>query len=264
MTRPADPGHAREPGHARVRVDDQGIATLTITNARSLNVLSTPVIEDLRRALAGLRARDDVRVLIMRGSGEKAFIAGADIDEMAGLDGASGRAFISRLRALCDDLRDFPAPVIARLAGWCLGGGLEVALSCDLRIGGAGSRYGMPEVRLGIPSVIHAALLPRLIGASRATWLLLTGEDVDAATALDWGLIQKLAGPGELDAAVDGTARGLAALGPLAVRQQKRLLRSWEDVPLPQAMDESVTAFGEAFATGEPQRFMRAFRDRRR
>ncbi|MFB4298189.1 enoyl-CoA hydratase [Actinomadura sp. NTSP31] len=248
---------------SEVQMDEKGIATLTITHAHSMNILSTPVIEDVRQALAGLHTRNDIKVLVIRGSGDKAFIAGADIDEMAALDNASARTFITRLRALCDDLRNFPTPVIARLAGWCLGGGLEVALSCDLRIGDTNSRYGMPEVKLGIPSVIHAALLPRLIGASRATWLLLTGEDIDASTALSWGLIQKLAPPEALDLAVDDTARTLAALGPQALRQQKRLLRSWEDLPLPQAVDESVAAFGEAFTTGEPQQFMQAFRKRR-
>ncbi|MGW6397671.1 enoyl-CoA hydratase [Streptomyces sp. NPDC055134] len=252
------------PRHARIHVDDNGIATLTITHAKSLNILGTPVIQDLVEAVDQLRARDDVRVLVLRGTGDKAFIGGADIYEMAGLDNESAKAFISRLRGLCDALREFPVPVIARISGSCLGGGLEVALACDLRLGTDDSQYGMPEVKVGIPSVIHAALLPRLVGNSRATWLLLTGENIDAATAHDWGLIQELVPAADVDAAVDRTARGLAALGPDVIRQQKRLLRSWEDLPLTQAIDETVDVFGRAFTTGEPQKYMDEFKNRKR
>lgn len=250
--------------HAHVELDECGVATLTITEAKSVNILSTPVIQDLTAALAALRARDDVRVLVLRGTGDKAFVGGADIHEMAGLDPDSGRRFISRLRELCDAVRDFPLPVIARLAGYCLGGGLELALACDLRIGSEDSRYGMPEVKVGIPSVIHAALLPRLIGLSRSTWLLLTGENIDAATAREWGLVQQLVPADGLDTAVATTAHGLAALGPSVMRQQKELLRSWEERPLTESVDASVDAFGTAFATGEPRRYMASFINRSR
>src|SRR5438046_7155429 len=115
-------------------------------------------------------------------------IGGADIKEMAKLDQASADAFITRLRDLCEAVRQFPAPVIARLPGWCLGGGLEVAAACDFRIAAHDAMFGMPEVKVGIPSVIHAALLPRLIGWGRARWLVMTAENIDAPTALAGGV----------------------------------------------------------------------------
>ncbi len=134
-------------------------------------------------------ATSDIRVVILAGQSEKSMIGGADIKEMAKLDQKSAEAFITRLRDLCEAVRNFPAPVIARMPGWCLGGGLEVAAACDFRIAAHDAMFGMPEVRVGIPSVIHAALLPRLIGWGRARWLVMTAENIDAPTALGWGLV---------------------------------------------------------------------------
>ena len=250
--------------HAGVTVDDRGVATLTIREAGSLNILGTPVINDLRAAVAALAGRDDVRALVVAGAGEKGFVGGADIKEMVTLQRASGEAFINGLRALCEALRLFPAPVIARMPGWCLGGGLELALACDLRIAADNGHFGMPEVRVGIPSVIHAALLPRLVGQSRANWLLLTGEVIDAAEALSWGLVNRVVPLAELDAEVARVAGILAECGPVAMRQQKRLLREWEDQPLDTAIGNSVAEFGSAFDTGEPQHHMQTFLNRKR
>lgn len=250
--------------HAEVKVDEAGIATLTIANAGSLNILGTPVITELTEAIAALRGNDDVRVLVLRGTGDKGFIGGADIKEMASLTRATGEAFISGLRGLCDSLRHFPAPVIARMPGWCLGGGLEVALACDIRIASMTAQLGMPEVKVGIPSVIHATLLPRLIGNARATWLLLTGEIVGAEEALSWGLVHKVMPAAELDAEVDRVATQFAEFGATVVRQQKRLLREWEDQPLDTSISNSIGEFGSAFDTGEPQRYMNAFLERKR
>ncbi|MDU1691625.1 MAG: enoyl-CoA hydratase, partial [Bradyrhizobium sp.] len=173
-------------------------------------------------------------------------------------------AFITRLAELCDAVRTFPAPVIARLPGWCLGGGLEVAAACDLRVAAHDAKFGMPEVRVGIPSVIHAALLPRLIGWGRTRWLLLTAETVDAPTALAWGLVDAVALAGELDAAVEKAVASLLACGPHALRAQKALLRQWEDLPLKDAIELSVGTFGRAFLTDEPKRLMQGFIDRKR
>ena len=203
-------------------------------------------------------------MLVLRGSGDKAFIGGADIHEMAELVPATAEQFIGRLKELCDALRRVPVPVIARLPGWCLGGGLEVAMACDLRIGSDDARYGMPEVRVGIPSVIHAALMPRLIGQSPAAWMLLTGETVDAATALSWGLVHRTVPLAELDSAVERCARLLAGLGPQVLRQQKALLRSWETLSLDDAIAASVSEFGRAFSTAEPKTYMAAFVNRKR
>ena len=250
--------------HSLIALDAHGIATLTIRDAGVLNILSSPVINDLTAAVQALSARPELRVLVLRGSGERAFIGGADIREMATLDPAGARAFITRLKQLCEAVRRCPAPTIARLAGHALGGGLEVALACDLRIADAGAHFGMPEVAVGIPSVIHAALLPRLVGDSRARWLLLSGESIDAPTALAWGLVQELCESGTLDARIAARAQRLAGFGPAALRQQKALLRDWESQPLDAAIDATVAAFGQAFETGEPQQHMQAFLQRPR
>ncbi len=248
-----------ETPYSHTIIDDNGVGTLTIVNARTLNILSSPVILDLTDALKRLAADPALRVLVLRGSGDKAFIGGADINEMAALDPAGAEQFISRLRGLCDAVRDMPMPTIARLAGYTLGGGLEVALACDLRIADRNARFGMPEVKVGIPSVIHAAMMPRLIGQARTSWMLLTGDLIDAATAEQWGLVYPLAGIGQLDATIAATADALAALGPAALSQQKALMRHWEDATLDDAIAATVPQFGRAFTTGEPQRFMAAF-----
>ncbi|WP_258127484.1 enoyl-CoA hydratase [Achromobacter anxifer] len=250
--------------HARAEIEASGIATLTMLDAGALNILSSPVIHGLRDALAWLRADESVRVLVLQGASDRAFVAGADIAEMAALDEQAARGFISSLRDLCNDVRHFPAPVIARIPGWCLGGGLEFALACDLRICADHASFGMPEVKVGIPSVIHAALMPRLIGAANGAWMLLTGDLIDARRACDWGLVNAAVPAAELDDAVRKLAEGFAALGPAVLRQQKRLLRRWETMDVDEAIEDSVAEFGAAFNTGEPQKFMNQFLESKR
>jgi enoyl-CoA hydratase/carnithine racemase len=243
---------------------ENGIATLTICNAGPLNIMNSAVISGVREGLEQLAKDASIRVLIVRGTGEKSMIGGADIKEMATLDQASAEKFITGLRDLCEAARQFPAPVIARLRGWCLGGGLEFAAACDLRIASEGAKFAMPEVRVGIPSVIHAALLPRLIGWGRARWLILTAATVDAPTALNWGLVDQVAPEADLDSAIETVAKAIAECGPEAMRSQKALLRQWEELPLTESVNLSVGVFGKSFLTGEPQHHMRAFLDRRK
>lgn len=250
--------------HALAAVDDAGIGTLCLREAGALNIIGSAAIGELTRALRTLGTEARLRVLVLRGSGERAFIGGADIGEMATLAPASAQTFIRALAGLCEAVRALPVPVIARLAGWCLGGGLEVAAACDLRLADATARFGMPEVKVGIPSVIHAALLPRLVGQARADWLLLTGETIDAAQAQAWGLVHEACPAGALDALVGERAAALAALPPRALQRQKRLLQHWQAVPLAQAVQDSVADFAAAFATGEPQQHMGAFLARKR
>ena len=245
--------------HALATVDAAGIGTLTLTDAGVLNIVGSAAIADLRQALSTLSALPALRVLVLRGSGERAFIGGADIGEMATLNPATAEAFITRLAGLCDAVGEVPVPVIARLAGWCLGGGLEVALACDLRLADDTAMFGMPEVKVGIPSVIHAALLPRLIGHARATALLLCCENIDAAQAEAWGLVHERCAAGDLDAQVMRRATALAALPPMALRQQKRLLRHWQTVPVAQAVRDSIGEFALAYTSGEPQALMGEF-----
>jgi enoyl-CoA hydratase len=243
-------------------VRDGSLVTIELVNSKTLNIVGSGAISELTDAFRSID--DDVRVVVLRGSGEKAFIGGADINEMVGLDQSSAEAFIRRLAALCEAIRQCPVPVIARLAGYCLGGGLEVAMCCDLRIAEESAKFGMPEVAVGIPSVIHSALMPALIGASHATWLLLTGETIDAATAAGWGLVHEVTGTLELDARIAELTGKLTGFGPHAVRQQKRLLNKWFDMTIHGAIEDSVEQFGLAFLTGEPQQHMRAFLSRKR
>jgi len=244
--------------------DPRGVVHLTICNAGSLNILGSAVINAVREGLETLAADRDIRVLVIAGESEKSMIGGADIKEMARLDQASAERFISGLRDLCDAVRTFPGPVVARMPGWCLGGGLEFDAACDFRIAAHNAKFGMPEVRVGIPSVIHAALLPRLIGWGRARWLLMTAENIDAPTALAWGLIDVVAPEGGLDAAVEKTVAALLECAPEALRAQKDLIRQWEELPLKESVDLSIGVFGRSFLTGEPQRLMQGFIDRKR
>jgi enoyl-CoA hydratase len=243
---------------------DGGVVTIEVINSKSLNIIGSGAIDELTEAFRALGQDDDVRVVVLRGAGESAFIGGADINEMVTLDPSSGEAFIRRLAGFCEAIRECPVPVIARLAGWCLGGGLEVAMCCDLRIAESGAKFGMPEIAVGIPSVIHAALMPALIGASHAAWLLLTGETIDATTAASWGLVHEVVDTDALDVRIAALTGRLAGFGPQAVRQQKRLLNKWFDMTTQGAIEDSVEQFGLAFLTGEPQQHMQAFLARKR
>lgn len=250
--------------HCGIDRDPRGVARLTICNAGPLNILNSAAIRDVREGLQLLSTERELRAIVVAGQSEKSMIGGADIKEMATLDQASAEIFITGLRDLCEAARLCPVPVIARIPGWCLGGGLEFAAACDFRIAAHDSRFAMPEVKVGIPSVIHAALLPRLIGWGRARWLIMTAATIDAQTALHWGLVDVVAPEGGLDAAVDATVEAILQCGPEAMRSQKHLLRQWEDLPLQQSVDISIGVFGEAYLTGEPQRLMRDFIHRKR
>jgi enoyl-CoA hydratase/carnithine racemase len=250
--------------HCGLDRDSRGVVHLTICNAGSLNILNSAVITAVREGIEKLAGDRTIRVLVLAGESEKSMIGGADIKEMATLDQTSAEAFISRLRDLCEAVRAFPAPVIARMPGWCLGGGLEVAAACDFRVAAHDAKFGMPEVRVGIPSVIHAALLPRLIGSGRARWLVMTADNIDAPTALSWGLVDVLAPPDGLDGSVEHVVKMLLECGAEALRSQKALLRQWEELPLTEAVNVSVGLFGKSFLTDEPKRLMQGFIDRKR
>jgi enoyl-CoA hydratase len=250
--------------HAVVRREGT-TATVELIDAKSMNVLGTPMIRDLTAAVHFVSEKSGVRVIVLRGHGNKSFMGGGDLFEMVTLDYRLGERFIRGLKGLGDAISMARQPVIARLQGWCLGGGLEVALACDLRISAASSTYGMPEVAVGIPSVIQSALLPRLIGESRASYFLLSCENIDAATALDWGLVHEVVPDEALDARIAALADRLGSFGPEVLNQQKRLLHKWREMSTQGAIEDSVTEFGRAFDTGEPQWFMGEFiEDKRR
>jgi enoyl-CoA hydratase/carnithine racemase len=240
------------------------VARVTIENATKINTLDSQLMIAFIEAVEALSARDDLRAVVLTGAGDKAFIGGANIFEMATLDAEHAEAFITLVHRCCNALRELPVPVIARVNGYALGAGLEVAAACDLRVASSNAVFGMPEVKVGIPSVVEAALLPGLIGWGRTRELLLFGENIDAATALSWGLVEQVVEPAALDAAVERRLEALLAAGPQAVRLQKKLIRDWENMSLSQAVRAGIESFKQAYATDEPTRMMAEFAKRRR
>jgi len=250
--------------HSTITCDDRGVYTLRITDAKSINVLGSAVIKGLTQAVDWIAAQTDARAVVLRGTGEKAFVGGADIYEMAGLDSSTAQAFITNLRLLCEAVRNTPVPTVARIPGFCLGAGLELAAVCDIRVASDQARFGMPEVQVGIPSVIHACLLPSLVGQGAANWLLLSGESMDAEQALRWGFIQFMSTADQLDQLVERTVASIVSGAPRAVRSQKALIRFWEESTINAGLDRSVAAFGAAFDTQEPRQYMAKFLTRKK
>jgi len=237
---------------------------LTVARSEKMNILDSAALAEIRSALARIADDDTARAVILSGSGGKAWIGGADINEMVSLNCETARAFITGLHTVCQALRELPVPVIASIDGVCLGAGLEIAACCDLRIATLASRFGMPEVQVGIPSVIEAALLPRLIGAGRARDLVMTGRIIDADEASAWGLVERIDSDQDLATVVDERIAMILNAGPKAVRSQKALCRSWEELPLSQAIQASIDAFHDAYLADEPQVYMQRFLRRRR
>ncbi len=257
-----------ENARVHVRLDErkQGVvATVTIDNARRLNAMNGALMSALADTMTRLAGDAALRAVVLAGAGPKAFTAGADINEMASIENAGqARAFILRLHRCCDAIRDLPVPVIARIHGYCFGAGLEIAAACDVRIASEAATFGMQEVKIGIPSVIEAALLPPLIGWGRTREILLLGETFTAADALAWRLVERVVAPAALDRAVEEWIGKLLTSAPRAVRLQKRLIRQWEDLPLSAAIAAGIDAFAAAYETDEPITAMQAFLDAKR
>ena len=221
-----------------VEVEREGpVARIFLNRPEKANALTSPMLAELRGAL---RAVDPaVRVVVVSGRG-KTFCGGADTAELKSLTPATAGAFVERIHHVCAAIRELPVPVLARLHGAVIGAGLEIAAACDLRVAAEGTKFAMPEVRLGIPSVVEAALLPRLVGSGRAAWLVLTGEAIDARRALEWGLIE-------------GIGDGAAVLGhllagePRALAMQKQLLQLWDEASLATSVAASIERFSQAY-----------------
>jgi len=249
--------------------DDRGaVARIVIDNRDRINVLDSDLITQLISGVNDLAGDQRLRVLVITGAGDKAFIGGADINEMSTLaaagESSSAKEFITILHEACRELRRFPVPVIGRINGYCLGAGLEIAASCDMRVAAAQAIFGMPEVKVGIPSVIEAALLPRLIGWGRTAELVFTGESISAADALAWGLVERVASADQLDREVEQLTESILNAGPRAIRLQKELMREWERLPIEEAIERGAESFAAAYETDEPLRFMQRFLNRKR
>ena len=235
------------------------VAVVTVDNRARLNCLSTPLIIALAEAFARLGDDPTLRAVILTGAGDRAFIGGADLNELGALNPDSARLFITRLHQACGAIRDCPVPVIGRIGGFCLGAGLELAASCDFRAAAEGAQFGMPEVAMGIPSVIEAALLPGLIGWGKTREMLITGALYSAAEALSMGLVQKLAPAAGLDAAVEDWLAAICRAQPLAVRAQKALMNRWQRVSVEEGIFAGIDALSEAYKTDEPRTAIAAF-----
>jgi len=246
------------------RPEGGNLARVTIDNAAKLNSLNRVLMTEIIESAERLAADPQLRLVILTGAGDRAFVGGADIGEIAALERDSAREFITLVHRCCDAFRRLPVPVIARIDGYALGAGLELACACDLRVASDRAVFGMPEVRIGIPSVVEAALLPRLVGQGRARRLLLTGETIDAAEAFAWGLVDAVAPPEMLDPTVEKLARPILASGPHAIRLQKSLIRDWEELPISAAVQRGIDCFVSAYETDEPARMASAMLAQRR
>ena len=251
-----------------VRVDKRGaaghVATVSINNAARVNSLSTEIIRAFIDTVTALGGDPDLRALIVTGEGEKAFMGGANLFELADLDPAKARVFLTDIHHMSKVLRDLPVPVIARVNGWCLGAGLEVMAACDMRAAADTAMFGMPEVKIGLPSVVEAALLPQLIGWGKTKILLYTGENIDAATALSWGLVENVVPPADLDAAVAVWVDAIVDAEPRAIRLQKELIREWEAMPVNDAIQAGIRSIARAYETDIPRRMVAATIERLR
>ncbi|MEM7404824.1 MAG: enoyl-CoA hydratase [Pseudomonadota bacterium] len=245
--------------HLQDHGEDRWVAHVIVNRPRRLNALDQRMADALAESLAGLRDTD-ARAVVLTGAGDRAFIGGADVNLLKTLKPATARRYISSIHAICAEIRQCQVPVVARVNGFCLGAGLEIAAACDIRVAEGSAILGMPEVKVGLPSVVEAALLPQLIGWGRARWLLLTGENISAETGADWGLIEVLAQPGMLDLAVAKTLASLVEAAPGALRTQKALINEWEKLSLTDAIERGIDVFEASYAeSDEPTRYVNAF-----
>jgi enoyl-CoA hydratase len=253
--------------NVNIKLRDSGtgqIGTVIYDRREKLNTLNSAGITELSEALNSLANNAELRAVVLTGAGTKAFFGGADITELTSLTPDTAKDFISSLHELFLIIRNYSVPVIARINGYTLGAGMELAAACDLRVASDGATFGMPEVRVGIPSVIEAALLPRLLGWGRSNYLVLTAENIDAKTAYDWGFLEAVTKETLLDKEVDRVADAIANSGPIAVRDQKQLVRDWEKLSLEDGIKAGIQSFSNAFKTDEPNRMMQPFLNRKK
>ena len=257
-----------EPITVHLETEDRGqaghVAWVTIDYRRRLNSLTRELLERIIAAFERLAENPDLRCAVLTGAGERAFVGGANLQELVGLTPATARDFITSVHRACAVIRALPVPVVARVNGHCLGAGLEIAAACDLRIASANASFGMPEVKVGLPSVVEAALLPRLVGWGKAAELVYLARTYDAEAAREMGLVERVVAPEALDGAVEEWLGDILAAGPRAIRLQKALLTRWESEPLGQAIEAGIDSLASAFESDEPERLIRPFLDRKR
>lgn len=244
---------------------EAGIYCLTINRPAQYNALNTKTLEEIQAAATQLQTQADARVLLLTGTGQKAFVAGADIKEMHSKTAIEGQAFGHKGMQAFRSLELLPIPVIAVVQGFALGGGCELALSCDWIIASEQAQFGQPEVALGVtPGFGGTQRLSRLIGRSKALELLVSGRRIDANTALAWGLVNHVYPADELMTEALKIAREIANQAPLAVQMCKQLVIRGQDLELETACLLEEQAFGLSFSTADQKEGMAAFVEKRK
>lgn len=248
-----------------LRERDGGTVTLTLNRPDKLNALNEALVKALLDAVAELDADPSVRVVILTGAGEKAFVAGADIAAMANMSTTAAKAFADLGHSIGERLERAHFPVIAAVNGFALGGGCELALSCDFIYASEKAKFGQPEVNLGIiPGFGGTQRLARRVGIARARELVYTGDVIDAADALRIGLVNAVVPAADLLQKVRDVANKIASKGPLAVAQCKRLVYRGEGIPLAVANELEAQAFSALFGSNDQKEGMSAFVGKRK
>jgi len=249
-----------------VRFEQDGaVAIITIDRPKALNALNPDVLNQLTEALLRAKADPEVRGIIITGGGNRAFIAGADIASMVDMKPEQGLQFAELGLAALQLIEDIPKPVIAAVNGFALGGGLELALACDMIYASPKAQLGQPEVKLGIiPGFGGTQRLARLIGRNRAKELIYTGRVIDAATALDYGIVQEVVPADELLDFCKGMLNSVAKVGPVAVAQSKRAINKGSDLALDAGLAVEKMAFMALFGSHDQREGMTAFLEKRK
>jgi enoyl-CoA hydratase len=244
---------------------DQGIATITFSRPQALNALNQALLAEFSQALDAIAGDEAVRVLILTGAGEKAFVAGADIGELATYSALQAKNFSRAGHAVIAKLQELPIAVIAAVNGFALGGGSEIALACDFIYAAETATFGLPEINLGlIPGFGGTQRLPRLIGANRAKELIFTGRMVPAAEAAQIGLVNKLVPAAALMEEALKTAKAIAAKGRVALRAAKQAINRGLNVDLVTGCQIEVDAFALALASPDAKEGTAAFLEKRK
>jgi enoyl-CoA hydratase len=244
--------------------DKAAIATLTVNRPTALNALNREVLEEIARVIREVRHDPSVRVLIVTGAGDKAFVAGADIAAMAKMSAVDGLDFSRLGHRVMESFEDLPIPVIAAVNGFALGGGLELALACDLIVASDKARFGQPEINLGlIPGFGGTQRLPHRIGHNKARELIMTGDMFDAKTALELGLVNQVVAPGELIETTRKLAEKIASKSAVALRQAKAALRAAFTMEEDAGLRFEQEAFGVVFGSADRVEGTSAFVEKR-
>ncbi|WP_305046065.1 enoyl-CoA hydratase-related protein [Geoalkalibacter sp.] len=242
----------------------EGIATLTINRPKALNALNEETLKELHCCFAGLRSDPAIKVVILTGAGDKAFVAGADIAAMQGFDALAAREFARLGHEVFNLIEKLPQPVIAAVNGFALGGGCELAMACDIRLAGENARFGQPEVNLGvIPGFGGTLRLARLVGKGRAKELILTGDLIDAQEARRIGLVNQVLPSGDLLEGARKMAQKIASKGQVAVRLGKEAIDNGLEMDQDRAGRYEAELFGLCFATADQKEGMSAFLEKR-